>query len=63
VNDSLDDHEGKRQRDAIENFHGVVKFEWAKELTLDEKEPKIGWSLVEPFKEHTTLHLKLADGI
>ncbi|XP_053393450.1 uncharacterized protein LOC123562440 isoform X2 [Mercenaria mercenaria] len=62
VHDSLDDHEGKRTRDAITNFHGIVEFEWAKVLTKDEDEPKVGWTTVSPLEEQTSFTSKLDDG-
>lgn len=62
VNDSLDDHEGERKRDAIENFHGIVKFEVAKVLTIDDEEPTSGWETITPFQEKTSFTEKLADG-
>ena len=62
MNDSLDDHEGKRTLEPIRNFHGIVKFEWAKELTLNEDVPAEGWKTVKPLKENTSLSLKLSGG-
>ncbi|XP_053381408.1 uncharacterized protein LOC128549125 isoform X2 [Mercenaria mercenaria] len=62
VHDSMDDHEGQRTRDPIQNFHGIVRYEIVKIYTLDDSEPTSGWEVVTPFQEKTSFTEKLADG-
>ncbi|XP_060601820.1 uncharacterized protein LOC132755046 [Ruditapes philippinarum] len=62
VQDSLDDNEGNRTLDAIENYHGIVKFEVATVLSIDDEEPKSTWKNLEPFQEKTSFQLKLQEG-
>ena len=60
--DSLDDHEGERTRDAITNFHGIVKFEINKIFTENEDLPTTGWQNITPIAESTSFAKKLANG-
>ncbi|XP_060570888.1 angiopoietin-1 receptor-like [Ruditapes philippinarum] len=62
VPDSLDDNEGNRTLEAIENFHGIVKFEVATVLSIDDEEPKSTWKILETFQEKTSIKLKLQEG-
>ncbi|XP_060583179.1 uncharacterized protein LOC132739481 isoform X2 [Ruditapes philippinarum] len=62
VQDSLDDNEGNRTLDAIENYHGIVKFEVATVLSIDDEEPKSTWKILYPFQEKTSIQLKLQEG-
>lgn len=62
VSNDLDDNDGKRTRVAIQNYHGIVKFELGKEFTLSEAEPMY-WETVQPFTESTSFKAKLADGM
>jgi hypothetical protein len=62
VQDSLDDNEGNRTLKAIENYHGIVKFEVATVLSKDDEEPKSTWKILEPFQEKTSIPLKLQEG-
>ncbi|KAH3716767.1 hypothetical protein DPMN_059496, partial [Dreissena polymorpha] len=61
VNSSLDDNEEPRTRLAIENFHGIVKYEIAFVSTGEVREPTTGWHQI-PLKESFSAQRPLVDG-
>ncbi|WAQ93657.1 FER-like protein [Mya arenaria] len=61
VADALDDNEGKRTRQAIPNFNGIVNFEVAYDIFASEQVPTIGWSQVN-LSEQTSTERILVDG-
>ncbi|WAQ93662.1 hypothetical protein MAR_006133, partial [Mya arenaria] len=61
VADSLDDDEGKRTREAIANYHGIVKFEVAYAQSASEEVPTMGWSDI-PLQESVSTQRILEDG-
>ncbi|XP_052800641.1 uncharacterized protein LOC128231640 [Mya arenaria] len=61
VADSLDDNEGKRTRQAIPNYHGIVKYEVVYDQSALEQAPTIGWLEVD-LSEQTSTQRILVDG-
>ena len=62
VSDALDDNEGNRTRNPIENLQGIVKYEVLFDQSVNELEPKLGWVEVKPMKEEITTEKQLVDG-
>ncbi|KAL4222693.1 hypothetical protein ACF0H5_018734 [Mactra antiquata] len=57
-----DDNEGNRTKSAIQNYHGIVKFEIAKGYTSDDTQPQTAWTVLDPFAEETSFEETLTDG-
>ncbi|WAQ93658.1 FER-like protein [Mya arenaria] len=61
VADSLDDDKGDRSRQAIPNYHGIVKFEVAYDQSVSEEMPTAGWSKI-TLQERISTQRILVDG-
>ncbi|XP_052796107.1 uncharacterized protein LOC128228685 isoform X2 [Mya arenaria] len=61
VADTLDDDEGERTREAITNYHGIIKFEVAYVQSPSEEVPTTGWTVI-PLQESISTQRILEDG-
>ena len=62
VSDALDDNEGNRTKNPIENFQGIVKYEVVFDQSVNLVEPTTGWVELKPMKEEFTTEKPLVDG-
>ena len=62
VIDLLDDNRGNRTRSAIDNRHGIVKYEYAVVTTTDSSEPAVGWQEISGLDETVTFKEMLVNG-
>lgn len=63
VDPKLDDDEGNRQLDAIQNIHGIVKFEYQYSRNADLANPPGEWNLTTQFAETQTIIENMSSGI
>jgi len=59
---SMDDNEGNRTLQPINNYHSIVKFEVAWDQSVSNTTPNAGWETITPLRETVETHKHMVDG-